>query len=154
MKYLTQLKPRELKKVFELAGLKILDDDFRDNFEWVKQNNKDYMYVKCQDTQFDIEEYKKRNPLICEYASLFPDYASLFPDSVSYSNILSDINIYAIDDYMLFRVGFDMDTEIYPRDKEINQVYMDFMQKRFAGTDYNTDRKEYINQITNEEKEL
>ena len=70
------------------------------------------------------------------------------------SNILSDINIYAIDDYMLFRVGFDMDTEIYPRDKEINQVYMDFMQKRFAGTDYNTDRKEYINQITNEEKEL
>ena len=147
MKYLTQLKPRELKKVFELAGLKILDDDFRDNFEWVNQNNKDFMYVKCQDTQFDIDEYKKRNPLICEYASLFPD-------NVSYSNILSDINIYAIDDYMLFRVGFDMDTEIYPRDKEINQVYMDFMQKRFAGTDYNTDRKEYINQITNEEKEL
>ena len=147
MKYLTQLKPRELKKVFELAGLKILDDDFRDNFEWVNQNNKDFMYVKCQDTQFDIDEYKKRNPLICEYAGLFPD-------SVSYSNILSDINIYAIDDYMLFRVGFDMDTEIYPRDKEINQVYMDFMQKRFAGTDYNTDRKEYINQITNEEKEL
>ena len=68
MKYLTQLKPKELKKVFELAGLKILDDDFRDNFEWVKQNNKDYMYVKCQDTQFDIEEYKKRNPLICEYS--------------------------------------------------------------------------------------
>lgn len=147
MKYLTQLKPRELKKVYELAGLKILDDDFRDNFEWVKQNNKDYMYVKCQDTQFDIEEYKKRNPLICYYVSLFPD-------SVSYSNMLSDTNIYAIDDYMLFRVGFTMDTEIYPRDKEINQVYMDFMQKRFAGTDYNTDRKEYINQITNEEKEL
>ena len=147
MKYLTQLKPRELKKVFELAGLKILDDDFRDNFEWVKQNNKDYMYVKCQDTQFDIEEYKKLNPLICEYASLFLD-------SVSYINMLSDTNIYTIDDYMLFRVRFDMDTEIYPRDKEINQVYMDFMQKRFAGTDYNTDRKEYINQITNEEKEL
>ena len=56
MKYLTQLKPRELKKVFELAGLKILDDDFRDNFEWVNQNNKDFMYVKCQDTQFDIDE--------------------------------------------------------------------------------------------------
>ena len=147
MKYLTQLKPKELKKVFELAGLKILDDDFKDNFEWVKQNNKDYMYVKCQDTQFDIEEYKKRNPLICEYASLFPD-------SVSYSNMLSDTNIYTIDDYMLFRVRFDMDTEIYPRDKEINQVYMDFMQKKFAGTDYNTERKEYINQITNEEKEL
>ena len=76
MKYLTQLKPRELKKVYELAGLKILDDDFRDNFEWVNQNNKDFMYVKCQDTQFDIDEYKKRNPLICEYASLFPDSVS------------------------------------------------------------------------------
>ena len=147
MKYLTQLEPKELKKVFELAGLKILDDDFRDNFEWVKQNNKDYMYVKCQDMQFDIEEYKKRNPLICAYTSIFPE-------SVSYSNMLSDTNIYTIDDFMLFRVRFDMDTEIYPRDKEINQVYMDFMQKRFAGTDYNTDRKEYINQITNEEKEL
>ena len=49
MKYLTQLKPKELKKVFELAGLKILDDDFRDNFEWVKQNNKDYMYVYIYD---------------------------------------------------------------------------------------------------------
>ena len=41
MKYLTQLKPRELKKVFELSELKILDDDFRDNFE--RYFNKEYV---------------------------------------------------------------------------------------------------------------
>lgn len=150
MKYLNQLSTKELETIFERVGLKILDEDFEETFEYIKQNNINVMYVRCLDTKFDVSQSKQEHPLECLISDVLPADIQLYLSNACNNNK----DIYSINDFGLCKIKSVNDAVYDYRDRQINIAFEKFMKQKFKDTDYQIDKRQYFRNKEAQEKEI